>query len=107
MKRSAVYTGVGVQPTVVPYDSSNAAGTAVVETWAAGGTAGTLVGMLTDIGITFPGVTTSVGNGAYTFTFGALGQPVVLRGVAQFLGVYLNGSTNTGTIECTFEWTEE
>lgn len=39
--------------------------------------------------------------------FGKLGQPIVLRGVAQSVAINLSGITLTGTVSCTFEWTEE
>lgn len=110
LKRSTAYAGAGVQPTVVPYDSANAAGTAVVETWATSPTAGTLVGMLADVHVTFPNTTTGIGGGggAKEFIFGQLAQPVVLRGVAQQLGVSYSGTAiNTAVVNCTFEWTEE
>jgi len=109
IKRSAApAAGAGTQPTIVPYDSSNAAATGVVEVWTANPTVGTVVGMLADVHVAFPNATTGIANGAYTYTFGQLGQPIVLRGVAQSATVNFNNTlVHTGTVTCTFEWTEE
>jgi hypothetical protein len=54
-----------------------------------------------------PSGTTGLGSGV-TFVFGQLGQPVVLRGIAQSIAVNLLGLTVSGAqLNCTFEWTEE
>lgn len=107
VKRSTAYTaGAGSAIPQVPYDSSNAAGTVgMAEIWTGNPTVGTLVGVLADIHLGF-----AVATGAvlpYTFEFGDLGQPIVLRGVAQQVAVNLSATTYSGTIGCTFEWTEE
>ena len=103
VKRSTASLGNGTQPAEIPYDASNAANTGYVETWAANpGTLGTLIGTLADIFVTFPGTTTSVGNGATTFTFGQLGQPLVLRTASQNVAVnFGNNVINTGLVNCT------
>lgn len=109
VKRSTANTlGAGLTMAQVPYDSSNAAGTsALVEVWTGAPTLGTLVGVLTDLPIGF--YNTSTGQvPATTFTFGQLGQPIVLRGVAQSVAVNMFGQGGgTGTLTCTIEWTEE
>ena len=110
VKRStAASGGTSTVLTQVPYDSQNGAGTvAVAETFTANPTVGTLVGVLADVYYTYNNLTTGVGQGPYTFTFGQLGQPVVLRGVAQSIAVNLGGATVAGgVITCGFEWTED
>lgn len=107
LKRStaSVYTSA-VALTKTPYDSSNAASTvALAEAFTANPTVGTLVGALADVVLPFG--LTGTGNAPYTFVFGQLGQPIVLRGVAQSVVVNLNATTFSGTVGCTFEWTEE
>lgn len=110
IKRSTNTTGgVSVLTTKVPYDSANAAATAVAEyyTTSSGSTAGTLVGVLADILVPFGNLTTGLVVPT-TFEFGKLGQPIVLRGAAQQVAVNLSNLTyTTGTMTCTFEWTEE
>lgn len=116
VKRSTANSGgTSVTMTAVPYDSTNSltnstsnAATAVARIYSVNPTLGTLVGLLSDPYYTFGNLTTGVGGGAFTFQFGALGSPVVLRGVAQVLAVNLNSQTFiSGQGSCTFEWTEE
>lgn len=116
VKRSTMPTnGTGTSPTPVPYDSVNSltgsasnAGTAVVEAFTVSPTPGAMVGVLIDILVGFGNLTTGLGMPPTVFTFGALGSPVVLRGVAQSIAVNLSGvSYTTLTVSCTFEWTEE
>lgn len=116
MKRSTAYTaGQGGAMAKVPYDSQlslspNSTQVSTVnlaEAWTANPTVGTLVGVLADIYVTYGNLTTGVGAN-YQFTFGTLGSPVVLRGIAQNVAINLNGFTPVGgVISCTFEWTEE
>lgn len=106
LKRSTASTGAGTAMTKVAYDSqSSAASASLVEVWTANPTAGTLVGALADIGVQFLGQGTY--SPAYEFRFGTLGSAAVLRGTAQSLSVNVGGVTLTGTLSCTFEWTEE
>lgn len=114
IKRSTAYTaGAGGTMAQVPYDSINSltssttnAGTSgLVEYWTGNPTVGTAVGTLAD---PFVYIGTAILGGArYTFNFGDLASPIVLRGVAQNLAVNLNGVTISGNISCRFEWTEE
>lgn len=106
VKRSTANTGAGTALPTVTYDSQNAATTvALAETWTAAPTVGTLVGVVSDIIAPF-----AVGSGldnAITFTFGTSGESaLVLRGVAQAVSINLSGITLTGTVGCTFVWTE-
>lgn len=105
-KRStAATTGTSVILASVPYDSINAASGAVAERYSVNPTVGTVVGLLQTQSLTYAFQTIGA---PIIFTFGALGQPVVLRGVAQNLAINLAGLTVAGAqITCTFEWTEE
>lgn len=112
VKRSAIAIGgtlsTAMPFTVTSYDSSNSAGTATVEAYTAVPTTpGTLVGTLMDVYITLAGGTTAVAQSQpYVFEFGRLGQPIVLRGVAEHVDV--NDQLLAAiTASCTFEWTEE
>ena len=108
LMRSTASTGAGSAIATMSYDSANAANTsALVEVWTSNPTAGTLTGVLADVAIGFGIATTANTPFANTFVFGQLGQPIVLRGVAQQVAVNLSGITFTGTFGCTFEWTEE
>ena len=109
VKRSTANSGAGAAlGTQVPYDSSNAAGTsALVEAWTTAPTLGTLVGNISENWVTFSNATTGVGA-PLNMIFGQLGQPIVLRGVAQSVAVNMTGAGGgAGTVNCTFEWTEE
>lgn len=111
VKRSTANTGSGTALAVVPYDSNNAAtSVALAEVWTAAPTVGTQVGILADVILPFGWVSSATVNSLpapYAFTFGALGQPIVLRGAAEQVSINLSGITLTGTVSCTFEWTEE
>ena len=108
VKRSSANTGAGTTLAVVSYDSANATSTvSLSEVWTAAPTVGTLVGVLADINISFPSGTLATISAPYTFEFGSLGQPIVLRGIAQSVSINLSGITLTGTVGCTFEWTED
>jgi hypothetical protein len=106
VKRSTATTGTGGTLYTAAYDSSNPATTVgLAENWTAAPTVGTYVSTLADI--TFPFAISSGANAPALFEFGRLGQPIVLRGVLQQVAVNLNSTTFTGTVGCTFEWTEE
>lgn len=106
VKRSTANTGAGTALPKASYDSQNATTTvALAETWTAAPTVGTLAGTIADIIAPF-----AVSTGANTpvvFTFGANGESaLVLRGIAQSVSINLNATTFTGTVGCTFVWTE-
>lgn len=109
VKRSTANTGAAATVTEVPYDSSNAAASAVMVTYQINPTTGTLVGVLADPMVTFNNATTGISGNSYTeVRFGEFGQPIVLRGVAETLAVNGNSVTITGgLLSCTIEWTEE
>lgn len=108
IKRSTAGTGgTQVLDTMVPYDASSAAATALAEHFTANVTVGTVVGVIQTQWLTFANLTTGVGT-PVVFTFGELGQPLVLRSAAQNVTVNLNGATFAGgVLTCTFEWTED
>lgn len=107
--RSAANTaGTGAVVAGVSYDSSNSAATAQAESWTANPTLGTLTGLIADLPDTI-GLSSSAGAvPTESYTFGELGQPIVLRGTAQGVAVNLSGITIAGgQATCFFEWTEE
>lgn len=114
IKRSTAYTaGAGTAIAQVPYDSvnsltgsaSNAGTVGMLEAWTSNPTSGTVVGAVLET-LFFIGATAATGH-EYRFDYGVLGSPIVLRGVAQNLGVNFAGNTISGAITCNFEWTEE
>lgn len=110
VKRSAANTGNFLAVTEVPYDSQNAAATAVMAVYSSNPSAlGTAVGVLADPLITFNNATTGIsGNTLTELRFGQLGNSITLRGVAQTLAVNGNDATIAGgLLSCMFEWTEE
>lgn len=114
-KRSTANTGgTSTVRTIVPHDSSNEAATAVVRSYTANPTVGTLVGNIFSSRVSFPVQTPSnaQGNGGsvrpWVWDSGHDGQPIILRGVAQQLAVNLNGVTITGgLLNISIEWSEE
>lgn len=114
LKRSTANTaGTSTTPTVVSYDNTNAAATAVVRSYTANPTVGTLVGNLNSVRL---GVGAAApGNGDPTqarivnlFESQAAKQDIVLRGTAEVLAINLNGVTIAGSsFSCRVEWTEE
>jgi hypothetical protein len=114
VKRSTANTvGTSTAPTIVSNDSNNPAGTAVVRAYTANPTLGTAVGTMRSNKIL---INTPVPSNAQTagtqwpvdWTFGELGQSIVLRGVAQVLAVNLNGVTLAGSsFDIAIEFTEE
>lgn len=110
IKRSAVDTGgTVVRLVVAPYDSQNPTSTVVAEAFTANPTLGAQAGVLADPFVSFGNLTTGGAQALPSaYKFGELGQPVVLRGIAQQLAINLNGISYSGLIaSCTFEWTEE
>lgn len=111
VRRSAQNTGGGAAMLKIAYDTTNSltnaanvSTVALAEIWTAP-TLGLLVGQLADVYVSF-GLSTGA-NAGYEFDFGRLGSPVILRGVAQNIALNLNGNVFTGSLTCTWEWTEE
>lgn len=114
LKRSTANTaGTSTTPTAVPHDSANAAATAVVRSYTANPTVGTLVGNINSvrlgIGAAAPGNgDPTEANIANLFESQAGKQDIVLRGTEEVLAINLNGVTIAGSsFSCRVEWTEE
>ena len=114
LKRSTENTaGTSTTLTAVPHDSANAAATAVVRSYTANPTLGTLVGNINSVRLGV-GVATP-GNGDPTqarpevlFSSRDSKQDIVLRGTGEVLAINLNGATVAGnSFSCNVEWTEE
>ncbi len=114
-KRSTANTGgTSVVRTAVPHDSTNVAATATVRSYTANPTVGTLVGNIYSSRISFPVQTpaNAQGNGGavvpWVWDSGHDGQPIVLRGITQQVGINLNSVTITGgLLNISIEWSEE
>ncbi|MBZ5616225.1 MAG: hypothetical protein LAO23_19630 [Acidobacteriia bacterium] len=111
VKRSTFDTGgTSGLTTITPYDSQSSAATAVAESYTANPTAiGTLVGVISDRFIVWGGLTTSVSMTPTTeYHFGQYASPIFLRNANEQLAINLGRLTyTTGSLACTFEWTEE
>lgn len=107
IKRSATNTaGTSTTPTVVPLDSSNAAGTAVMRQYSVNPSGlGSAVGTITAIRILTP-TTTSATQSQYVFDYTS--GNVVLRGTSEGLCVNFAGAAlPTGlSIAVSIEWEE-
>jgi hypothetical protein len=115
LKRSTANSG-GTFTTipVVPHDSTNTAGTAVVRAYTANPTSlGTLVGAINSvrlgIGTASPGANEPTqARPEVLFETRETKQDIVLRGTNEVLAINLNGVTvNGGLFSCRVEWTEE
>lgn len=113
MRRTTVGNGGTVNSTpmtLTAYDSSNTASTVITDiyTTVPTNTSPISVGAIQDVQISVAGATTAIVAPSPTqiFTFGQLGQPIVLRGTSQSVVVNDSGLAAL-TVACTFEWTEE
>jgi len=110
IKRSTANSGgTSSAPTIVPYDSNNAAATATVLTYTAnpslGATVGTVRAAKVDVGAT--NLTSAADQVEWNFGNNPV-QAIVLRGTSQVLAINLNGVTSaSGSFDMVFEWTEE
>ena len=108
VKRSTADSG-GTSTTaiIVPHDSTNAAGTAIVRGYTANPTLGTPVGPIR--AIRYAATPASVPNQEIVMDFGTRpAQSIVLRGVTQQLCLNFGGATITGPISnFNIEFTEE
>lgn len=111
LKRSTSNTG-GTSTTLknVPLDSANQSSTAVVRSYTANPTLGTLIGNIKaskiPMGVAAPGNAQSSIGQERIYEFGR--QSVVLRGTSEVVSINLNGQTVAGSsINISIEWTEE
>jgi hypothetical protein len=109
IKRSTADTGgTATNPAAIPYDSSIAAGTAVVSAYTANPTTGTAVGTLGTYQVNLGNLTTTLGPQTIADFGNRPASGVVLRGVAQCLYANLSGATFAGNLyNISVEWTEE
>lgn len=109
-KRSADNTGgTSANPTKVPWDSADAAATAIVRSYTVNPAAlGTLVGAIDDAKILVPTTTGVLSQPVMEWDFvGMFGRPLTLRGTAEILALNLNSTTITGNSWAIFvEWSE-
>lgn len=106
IKRSTANSGgTSTTPTVIPFDSTQAAGTAVVRAYTANATSlGTAVGTLRARKIFIGG--TAVSADEFSFDFGRDG--LVLRGTSEGVAFNLNTVASSGlSASGCVEWTEE
>lgn len=109
VKRSTANSGgTSTTLTVVPFDSNDAAGTAVVRAYTVNPTLGTSVGNIyTDEFYVSGGGTVSSTPFQYD-SFYFVNKPITLRGVNESVAVNLNGVTYSGNVaRANFIWTEE
>lgn len=107
VKRSTADTaGTATTQPNIPFDSTSAAGTAVVKSYTANPTLGTTVGAIRSSRDSF--LPTSLGVSQIVWEFGnAAAMAPALRGVAEQLCINLDGVTVTGgVIDIDIEWTE-
>jgi len=114
LKRSTANSGgTASTPTVIPLDSNNAAGTAVVKNYTANPTLGSTVGQVLAaalVGINSASASTTGGTAFPLFDADKYGQAITLRGTGEGLVVNLNGVSPVGTtakFQFTVVWTEE
>jgi hypothetical protein len=110
IRRSTADTaGTAVAATVVPLDSTNAAGTATVNAYTANPTLGTIVGNVRSRKLLATGAAGTAGitdGDLVGFELGT--QLLTLRGTGQVLAINLNGTTLTGGNCVAYaEWTEK
>jgi hypothetical protein len=111
IKRSALDTGgTSATVTAVPYDSGDAAATAVVKAYTANPTGlGTAVGNVAGLNLLIPGNTTQ-SNQPFVMEWGTPQntKALVLNNATENLAINLNGVTMGGSaLDITVEWTEE
>lgn len=109
LRRSSLNTGgTSTLLTNVPNDTNNAASTAVVRSYTANPTLGTLVGNNLTYGVYVSGGGTISSLPFSYFIDNALEQPIILRGINQLFALNMNGVTFAGnSARATIVWTEE
>lgn len=109
VRRSSLNTsGTSTLLTGVPHDTDNAAPTAVVRSYTANPTLGTLVGNMFTFGVYVSGGGT-IGSIPFSYLIdNPIVQPITLRGTNQLFAVNMNGVTFAGnSARATVIWTEE
>ena len=110
-KYSTAATGgtAGTAPTIAPHDSASAAATATIGVYTADPTAGTSVGNIRSGNLQLAVTAGTTATGLYVASFGDRpSQAIVLRGIAQQIGISLNAeNTATTVMDIVVEWTEE
>ena len=108
LKRSTANTGgTSTAPAVVPHDSTNAAGTAVVRAYTANPTLGTLVGIMKVMKAFINAAATGASD---KFCYEAVrpSQAITLRGTSEVLSLSLGAEAiSSADFNCEVEWTEE
>jgi hypothetical protein len=109
LRSSADSGGTSSTITNVSHDSSNAGATAVVKSYTANPTLGTVIGTVraTKIFTPIPGTLTT--PYIFDFTNDGIDQGIVLRGTAQQLALNFNGAALPSglSITCNIDWSEE
>lgn len=110
IKRSTANSaGTSTTPTVVPSDSTNAAGTAVVRAYTVNPTLGTTIGTIRSqrFQLLATNVTNPIDRIFWEFGDGP-SQAIVIRGTSEVLAVNLNSITSSNNLfDIDIEWTEE
>lgn len=115
VKRSTANSGgTSTTLTSVPFDSTNASATAVVQAYTANPTTGSAVGTITAMQVKSPALTSAISlHNIDLANFGMrsfeLAQPITLRGTAEGLAINFAGAAfPTGMLwVANFVWTEE
>jgi hypothetical protein len=109
VKRSTANTGgTSTTLTVASYDSTNAAATAVVRSYTANPTVGTLVGIIHAEKLFTPTTTTVGDELSFPSKASENAQDITLRGTSEVLAINLNGATVGGSsFNIDITWTEE
>ena len=109
LRRSSINTGgTSTLLTGVAHDTTNAAATAVVRSYTANPTLGTLVGNMFHFGVYVSGGGT-IGSIPFSYLIeNPIVEPITLRGTSQLFAVNMNGVTFAGNVaRATVIWTEE
>lgn len=109
LKRSTLDTG-GTSTTLinVAHDSNDTAATAIIKSYTANPTLGTLVGNVLQEQITFNNGLASGLEDKIEYEFGVFTKALTLRNANESIAINFNSTTVTaGSINFTIQWTEE
>ncbi len=107
---TAATGGTATTPAAVPDDSADGAAGAVLSVYTVLPTLGTAVGTVGVKPVSFGLITAAIIGDMAVWDFTVRGdEGIVLRGVAETLGIHLGGVAlaNATTLNCEWEWTEE